>query len=233
MNIQLLFDELEKLNSFSKSDFEISGMINRFKEMKYGFFPLGWGILDENNKREETLPTTEVKEGGVMILGNDFGTVSYVEKAVKGFGETGSPTILNLQKKFNINVNKTFFTNFYLGIRTHENATMKQRVEELSVAYKKLCYEFFIKQLELIKPKLVICLGHDVKNALIDAGGAFSKWEPKSASIKKLYSGNENNFVIENAELNGMQFIVIPHPCYMVNLKPLYVDTLNEMLKNQ
>jgi hypothetical protein len=162
VKIQQLFDELEKINKNSKTDFEISGMVNCFKKMKYGFFPLGWGILTENNKLKETIPTTEIEESGVMVLGNDFGTVGYVEKVKKyseGIGETKSTTIRNLKKKVCLDENRTFFTNIYLGVRTNPDATMTKRVENLTSNHKKICYDFFVKQLTLLNPKIVICLG--------------------------------------------------------------------------
>ena len=78
----MLFNELEKIKETSKLDFEISGMVNWFDKMRYGFFPLGLGILTENNKTKGAVPTTEIEERGVMVLGNDFGTLSYVNSYV-------------------------------------------------------------------------------------------------------------------------------------------------------
>ncbi|MDR3693090.1 hypothetical protein [Mucilaginibacter sp.] len=104
MKIQQLFDELEKIKVSTKSDFEKSGMVNRFDEMKYGFFPLGLGILTENNKIKDTSPTNEIEEGGIMVLGNDFGTVTYVEKVKKyseGIGETKSkPNATSIERLY-------------------------------------------------------------------------------------------------------------------------------------
>src|SRR5271154_6712448 len=101
MKIKQLFDELEKIKVSTKSDFEKSGMVNRFDEMKYGFFPLGLGILTENNKIKDASPTDEIEEGGVMVLGNDFGTLEYIEKVIKyskGVGETKGTTVGNMKK---------------------------------------------------------------------------------------------------------------------------------------
>jgi len=242
MKIQQLFDELEKIKETSKSTFEISGMVNRFKEMKYGFFPLGWGILNENNKTNDLAPTTEIEEGGIIVLGNDFGTVSYVDGYVndgrKKIGEIDSKTINNLlNTKVGLDTDKTFFTNFYLGVRTHANATMTKRVEELRDNYKEICYKFFLTQLNLINPKIIICLGHDVRNALLESkeSNLFINWKPKSITMKKLYERGENSYEIniESKDLGERKFIVIPHPCYIGNLKKGYMEKLNKILEDK
>ncbi len=242
MKIQQLFDELEKIKETSKLDFEKSGMVNRFKEMKYGFFPLGWGILDENNKTDGSPTTDEIDEGGVMVLGNDFGTVNYVEKDCNDIGETEGKTVNNLIKRAMLDTYKTFFTNFYLGVRLDDGlycgTTMTKRmydgkVNKLKNCYKNLCNDFFKIQLELIKPRIVICLGHEVKNALIDSGISFHKWKPKTGSFEKLYAMDGARYIVENMELNGIKFIIIPHPSYLVNLlKPPYLEKLNAFLKS-
>ena len=235
MKIKQLFDELEKIKVSTKSDFEKSGMVNRFDEMKYGFFPLGLGILTENNKIKDASPTDEIEEGGVMVLGNDFGTLEYIEKVIKyskGVGETKGTTVGNMKKHIpELFTNKTFFTNFYLGVRTNKDAKMMVKIEELSDGYKTLCYDFFRMQLDLVKPKLVVCLGHHVKNALISSGGVFEQWKPKSGSLKELYSDGKDKYIIENTALNGIKFIIIPHPCFLPELlKRPYLDKLKDFL---
>jgi hypothetical protein len=242
MKIQLLFDELEKIKETSKLDFKNSGMVNRFNEMKYGFFPIGWGILDENNRTDKFPPTVDIEEGGIMVLGNDFGTLSYVTKVKNysnGIGEIRSSTILNMSKRgLAINTKDTFFTNFYLGIRLddglYRGTTMTKRMykdkpNQIKKEYWDLCYKFFNKQLELFKPRIVICLGHEVKNALIGSAEAFNKWKPNATSIEKLYLNGD--FVVEK-ELNKPTFVVITHPCYLGNFKAGYVEKLNIILKS-
>ena len=174
----------------------------------------------------------EIEEGGIMVLGNDFGTVKYVNDVItdsNGFGEIKGTTVRNMKKHLpKLFTNKTFFTNFHLGIRTNKDAKMMVKIEELSDGYKIFCNDFFRMQLDLVKPKLVVCLGHHVKNALISLGGVFEQWEPKYDSLEKLYAREGNKYIVEN---NGIKFIVIPHPCYPVNLlKPPYLKKLNEFL---
>ena len=246
MKIQLLFDELKKQTENKESVFTDSGMINCYNKMQYGFFPFGLGILTENNKIKEAVPTIEVEEGGVMVLGNDFGTVNYVNSYVndpdKKIGETDSKTIINFLDNVVLDKSKTFFTNFYLGVRLddglYKGTNMIKRMyrdkpNKLKDDYKKLCYDFFIAQLELVKPRIVICLGHEVKNALIDSGVSFHQWKPKTGSLEKLYAREGDKYIIENMHLKGIHFIVIPHPCYPVNLlKPPYLAKLNAFLES-
>src|ERR1700730_15436198 len=101
MKIQQLFDELKTVSENEEDVFTNSGMVNWSDKMQYGFFPLGMGILTERLKTEENIKATEVEieEAGVMVLGNDFGTIRYVNSYVKShgkkIGETDSNTINN------------------------------------------------------------------------------------------------------------------------------------------
>ncbi len=236
MKVKELFEELKALTKDKEYVFTSSGMENLFNKMQYGFFPLGIGILSEGNKVKRDSPETEIENGGIMVLGNDFGTVSYVKKHLVGIGEVNSVTILNLLNKVSLSEERTFFTNFFLGVRTHENATMTKRVEMLCIDYKQICFEFFITQLNFFNPRIVICLGHDVKNALIDsiASESFTNWKPKSTPLKNLYS-DDNKFVIDvdNKELGKRKFILMPHPSYIGNLKKEYLLKLNGILSVQ
>jgi uracil-DNA glycosylase family 4 len=235
MKIKQLFDELKAITENKESIFADSGMANYYNKMQYGFFPLGWGILDENNKIKDATPTYGIEEGGVMVLGNDFGTVNYVNDKCTGIGETNSKTIDNLlNEKVGLNRNKTFFTNFYLGARTHPNATMTKRVEELQDNYKETCYKFFLIQLNLLNPKIIICLGHDVKNALLESkeSSLFINWKPKSGSIKKIHDSDYHILKINNKELGKRKFVIVPHPCDLRNFTKIHMGKLNAILKD-
>ena len=199
MKIQQLFDQLEVHSQGSESLFDESCMVNRYKELDYGFFPLGSGILSEKSK----IADAEIEEGGIMVLGNDFGTISYVEEKCKNKRENkNNSTIRNLLRLPFLDKNKTYFTNFHLGLRNGENDGMtssKIHIEE----YSRFCYEFFVKQLEFVKPKIVICLGKPVNDALLsfhsDIFPAFKN--------KAVQSVETQDFV-----LGHRTFLLIPHP---------------------
>ncbi|WP_439697610.1 hypothetical protein ACFGVS_04335 [Mucilaginibacter sp. AW1-7] len=236
MKISTLFEELDALSVQDGIDdiFEKSGMSNRYKELNFGFFPLGSGILTKENC---TIDKAEVKERRAMILGNDFGTISYVDN-LNNKCETNSPTIRNLTNT-GLDLENSFFTNFYMGLRDnirYPKTTMIYRQEAIKKEYKALCSKFFKTQMKLINPSIVICLGQEVKKALIDSElkNSFTGWKPKSGSIAKLYSDNNHSTILKNEELAmDCTFIIIPHPCDIRNFNGKYQNILKEILKNK
>lgn len=232
MKIQRLFNELKVITENKEPIFTESGMTNWSDKMKYGFFPLCFGVLTDNITIDSKASEVEIAEGGVMVLGNDFGTVSYVNDKCTGFGETKTNKTINnlLDDRVGLNLNNTFFTNFYLGVRTHPDATMTKRVEKLCKKYKEISYHFFLIQLNRLNPKIIICLGHDVKNALIDSETLFGKWKPKSNSIKKIHI--DNNHIIDSGEVADRKFVLIPHPCDLRNFNEYHMNKLNGIINN-
>lgn len=203
--------------------FQNSGMTNKYDELKHGFFPLGRGILSEDKNPDRNFKT--------MVLGNDFGTETYLTECINRCGcesNSKSPTIRNLIKIKGLNLHETFFTNFHLGVRT--DGTNTQRAIPLTKEFQNFCYEFFLKQLMIINPKVVICLGQEVRLALINKSDAFSLWKPKSISIKKLYERDHFKINIADKELGIRTFILIPHPCESRNFKAEYVDKVRPFL---
>ncbi len=203
--------------------FQNSGMTNKYKKLKQGFFPLGKGILSEDKTSDRNFKT--------MVLGNDFGTETYLTECIKMKkceSYKKSPTIRNLKKLWELDFHETFFTNFHLGVRT--DGTNTQRAIPLTKEFQNFCYEFFLKQLMTINPKLVICLGQEVRLALINKSDAFSLWKPKSISIKKLYEREHFKINIADKELGNRTFILIPHPCDSRNFKAEYVDKVRPFL---
>jgi len=238
MKIQQLFDKLEIATKDKEAVFADSGIVNLYDQMQYGFFPLGLGILTKNNKTKEAIPTTEIEDGAVMVLGNDFGTVSYVKNECNELGETDGKTVINLIERAGLDINRTFFTNFYLGVRLvdglYKGTTMIKRIfdgksNKVKDEYKLLCYNFFITQMEFAKPSVVICLGHDVKNALIE-NYHIADWR-KTESLKKIYTKQKHCITIEN--FGNTKFIIIPHPCDLRNFKQEHINKLSEALNKE
>lgn len=235
MQIRTLFNELEAFSIQHNVDdiFEESGMRNRYQELDFSFFPLGSGILNcENYEIDKAI----INDRCTMVLGNDFGTIGYVNNLTDK-RETNSPTIRNL-KNLGLDLENTFFTNFYLGLRDnikYPETTMIHRQVPIKEKYKKLCSKFFQKQMELVNPSIVICLGQEVKKALMDSdlSSLFANWKPKSSSIAKIYSGNNHLIILNNEELNiNCTFIIIPHPCDIRNFNSLYQKILKEVIDN-
>ena len=205
MKIKDLFNAYKQQISETKnviSIFEQSGMSNDFAKLDFGFFPIGSGILTDKSEIERA----ELTHCDIMILGNDFGTVDYVDKNCPNKREKDSnPTIKNLLG-LDLNKETTFFTNLYLGLRiSGKNTDPKNMLED----YQNFCFTFFKKQLEIINPKIVLCLGQEVGKSLKSYSSDFPDFS--KTSISKLFADDKSDFIFN---VNGRKFILIPHPSY-------------------
>lgn len=147
MKISKLFTAYyEQLKSTPNSAliFAEAGMTKDAAKLQFGFFPLGSGILTNHSYIEEAA----LNEGGTMVLGHDFGTVTYVNEKCKDDRENNSRTIQNLSD-VGLRMEETFFTNFYLGLRddsTHDNMKMTKLGVKRTNDYKNFCMAFFKTQ---------------------------------------------------------------------------------------
>ena len=216
MKILSLFNALdEQLSSEPNADavFAEAGMTTDAHKLKFGFFPLGSGILTPH---QSEIKDAEIEEGGTMVLGHDFGTVSYVKDKCKDERENNSRTIQNLQN-VGLNIEHTFFTNFYLGLRDdtlHEKMGMTKLAVKRTNDYKAFCLKFFKTQLKVINPKLVICLGKEVGRVL---PGLFKSIMEPGKSLLSLYAiEHSTEYIVEtnDAIYGARKFILIPHPSY-------------------
>ncbi len=219
MEIKTLFETYEVLihNKIGSTEiFEKSGMVDNYKALDFGFFPLGSGIL---TKPKSEIKKASIEENGIMILGNDFGTVTYLETKCKNNRENNSKTINNLLR-LGLNLETTFFTNFYLGLRNdqkHLGTTMTKRVVKLQQDYKDLCNNFFNIQLTMLEPKTIICLGSDVGQTLSEYSDLFKTFSTKYSTISNLYNDdNKKEYIIDidDNSYGKRKFILIPHPSY-------------------
>lgn len=223
--IKKLFESLKSKTKDSNQHFEESGMINKYQELEFGFFPLGHGVLSNDYKSGKS----HFNKCRIMVLGNDFGTLEYLTDKCKDNREsTANPTMNNLLKRLKLETADTFFTNFYLGVR--EEGTNTKRFVPLTQEFKALCYEFFVTQVQTIDPDFVICLGHEVRNALADQSALFVDWKGKSKTLKKLYSDGRQVIDVDDDKLGKRKFIVIPHPCDTRNLTEYYVEKVLQVI---
>ena len=200
----------------TNATFQNSGMANIRKQLSYGFFPLGSGILTGDSEIDKA----SIAAGGVMVLGNDFGTITYLKTKCAGNRESEtSKTISNLLT-LGLSLGTTFFTNFYLGLRDDVSVpqtTMTKRIAPLQKSYKEMCFQFFKTQLHQVNPQTIICLGADVGNALAENCPQLEAFSQDKMSITKRFSGDgSENFVqcIDTSELGKRKFILIPHASY-------------------
>ena len=238
MKIKTLFETYETLITNkvgSKMIFEKSGMVDISKKLDFGFFPLGSGVLSETKSQ---INNASIDDDCVMVLGNDFGTVTYLETKCKNNRENSSKTIANLMC-LGLNLDTTFFTNFYLGLRNdkvHQGTTMTKKVKKMEQDYKDLCYNFFKVQLEMINPKTVVCLGAEVGQTLSEFSNVFSNFAAKS-KISNLYAeATKQSYVIHTNDttFEKRKFVLIPHPSYAhINWKRNDIENkIKSALKN-
>lgn len=218
MKIKTLFETYETLitNKLgSEKIFEKSGMVDVSKKLDFGFFPLGSGVLLE---AKSPVNKASIEDDCVMVLGNDFGTLTYLETKCKNNRENSSKTIANLMN-LGLNLDTTFFTNFYLGLRNdkvHTGTTMTKKVKKMEQDYKDLCYNFFQIQLKMINPKTVICLGAEVGQTLSEFSNVFSNFSSKN-KISNLYADiTKQDYIIHtnDSTFEKRKFVLIPHPSY-------------------
>ncbi len=219
VKISALFDAYESQSAATPNVelvFSKSGMVNSFRQLERGFFPLGSGILSGKSKIDEA----EIEEGEIMILGNDFGTVNYVKDKCKNKSEDNSRTIKNLEH-IGLESDKIFFTNFFLGLRdddNHRGTTMTNLVVDRKPDYKDFCLKFFVTQLTITNPRVVICIGKEVGFILNEYfKDEFSVFSNKSITYSKLYKGEGKaiyDVPINNPSLGERRFLFIPHPSW-------------------
>lgn len=190
----VLYEDFFAKYPTSKKSFSESGMVNNFAKLDFGFFPLGSGILSANS----TIDTAEITDCKIMVLGNDFGTINYVENDCPNNQEKKTnPTIRNLFK-LELNKDTTFFTNLYLGLRKEGKNIDPKTVK---AEYKSLSFAFFKIQLDFINPEIVLCLGKEVRESLSEISTIFSN------------PAQEEKSIITNDDFFGKRkFIFIPHP---------------------
>jgi hypothetical protein len=130
-----------------------------------GFFPGGDGLWRE---AAATTGHAPFPTGGVMILGNDFGCLDnpdprspgFVQCLAKGYEDPPTWKIRATLRKATIPGDQCFFTNAYLGLRTSVKSTGLSPGSS-NALFKSICRDFFIAQMSLQKPKLIVCLGHE------------------------------------------------------------------------
>lgn len=97
-----------------------------------------------------------------MILGHDFHSESgYAASLERGRESENQPTWRNLLKVLRaaeIPLEKCFFTNFYMGLREGE-ATTGVFPGASDATFRRHCSEFFIEQLDVMRPSLIVTLG--------------------------------------------------------------------------
>jgi len=146
-----------------------SGMKRIIPEDIFGFFPYGNGL---------DVGVQKFPSGKIMVLGQDFGNQEYVSKLYlkpdNGERKKENPTwrnLITILDKSEIELSDCFFTNSIMGVRKKGENIMgksppfksKNKNGKEFIDY---CYDFFVEQVNIQRPKLIICLGKYVYHFL-------------------------------------------------------------------
>jgi hypothetical protein len=142
-----------------------------------GFFPGGDGLWrdDAASAQHSSNPV-----GGIMFVGNDFGTAATFKSTLRRKYETdGVPTWRNLKRRIDAaGLHNTgvcgqlgFYTNAILGLRGAGCAVDRKDWNNpewwrRGNPFAMFCREFLEFQIEIVKPRLVVVLGEPPQHAL-------------------------------------------------------------------
>jgi Uracil DNA glycosylase superfamily len=178
--------------------FANSHMENRYKELDLGFFPLGTGILNYAQGAD----LQQLAHCDVLVLGNDFGKIDYVNGLKDKKEKETNPTIRNLISEHGLGLDPrtTFFTNLFMGLRTGQDQV---GMKSLQPEYKDFCLKFLKTQIEHINPKLILILGKEVLQTLI-----------KLNEIPKQKQADLEPTLMNSGVFTGRHILPIPHSSY-------------------
>jgi uracil-DNA glycosylase len=179
-----LFQELSRISTYPDGVVPVPSQIPGL-----AFFPGGHGVYQEEGLFE--LPAFPFRK--VMVVGQDFDTLKNFEKSSKRHEENRNVgawgNLLPLLDRSGIPRAGCFFTNAYMGLRA-TGRNVGPSVGSRSEAFRATCLSFFLRQLELQEPRLILCLGAQVARFLAHCSSDLQAWSGGSfASIDSTNSG--------------------------------------------
>jgi hypothetical protein len=130
-----------------------------FRLTGQGFFPGGDGLWRGDAELAQASPGL-VAVGGIMFLGNDFGTCkSYEKLRKKGFENPLTwKHVKQRVVRADLPSSITFFTNAVMGLRDQGTALDKKDWDRVP-RFKAFCHEFLVYQIETLQPRLIVVMG--------------------------------------------------------------------------
>jgi len=169
------------------------------------FFPGGHGSL-----------TPQFPKRGIMILGQDWGTVKNHLEAQRRIGPVDAdPTwdnMLALFSRAGIDATRCFFTNAYMGLRDRKKNTGKNPGAS-HAPYVQFCAEVFFEQLNRQQPALVISLGTYVPQFLSQLSGELAPWSAGDFAARDVHGALVNRATFKNKKLLAGQ-----HTCAVASI---------------
>jgi len=232
-DIQLLRETLRSLKLPYSAD---TGMVEVSEQVKgIAFFPVGRGLFDDG----ENLP-----KGKIMILGQDFGTLSYTQNLPQSGEDVEKNAtwrnLLELISGAKISENECFFTNAIMGVREKEEKMTGKSPGMKHKGFRKKCQEFFEFQIETQKPTTIWALGMEVMRFLLPLS---SELREKWGKISTLKSLDETSTPLlkaihfDNNKLLKTNVLILTHPCIWSNLEKRKfneikgVEAIREMMR--
>lgn len=170
--VEQLFEHLQDLRPF------VGGMVEIYQHLPgLGFFPGGDGLWKAPG--QQSRPPMPI--GGIMVLGNNF----QCEANYPALLETGEENrqkdatwrgLLNFLATVHIPPSKCFFTNAYPALV--EGDDPKRTVRGMSdPEFLKRCRAFFLRQLALVQPRIILALGTKVPTFLAPLAEQTRHWD--------------------------------------------------------
>ena len=178
------------------------------------FFPGGVGVWREEPAGE----VPRMPRGGVMIVGQDFGTKATFLRLMPRGGEAESPTwrpLRVLLSKAGIRRTECFFTNAWMGLRSSGPETGRY-VGARDKPFTHRCADFLLLQMSVQRPRLIVSLGAFVPLFLSKLSPELGVWAPwqRFATIDSINAGLVRNAMFAGAGNLAASVVALVHPCY-------------------
>jgi uracil-DNA glycosylase len=175
------------------------------------FFPGGTGLW--HGETGETGEFPAFPTGGVMVLGHDFHSVQgYEWSRAKQAENLRTPTwrhLLHLLSRVPVRLEQCFFTNIYMGLR-EGRATTGPFPGAASPGFVKRCEDFFLRQVEVQRPALVLVLGAQVPPFLARLAPKLERW-----AFFKTFPARDAS---DSSLIEGVTFGAMVYPCVVASL---------------
>lgn len=201
-NVVKLRKELEDVFSANSYKLINTSLKDKIIQNGIGFFPYGSGLLRSDKEK--------IPQGGLMILGQDFGDVDYITPELIQNGEANKPTFRKTTELINAYPKeKVFMTNLFMGLRKEkgmigDNPALKKKTKDMD--YLNASLKFFKLQLEYVNPTKIIVLGKAPYNFLCN------EFNGNSHKVFTFSAYISNQVPEKLLHINNIPVLCIPHP---------------------
>jgi hypothetical protein len=157
--------------------------------------------------------------GRIMVLGQDYHCLAGYQRVLKMDGENlRDATWRNLRKILEANAidpSNCFFTNLFMGVREADKPCGLSPAAR-DAGFLQRCRTFFLHQLRVQKPALVMVLGIQVCRLLAPLSPAMAPWQDVSTFFQL---DSRSGALIRNGDFNcgsetlRTSLVALTHPC--------------------